>query len=188
MAGSRELALLHCVSSYPAPAADSNLQTIPHLARTFDVVAGLSDHTLGTAVPLAAVALNAAIIEKHFTLSRADGGPDAAFSLEPLELQSLCDGCRSAWEAVGQVSYGPTRSERGSMIFRRSLYVVRDVSKGDPFTADNVRSIRPGYGLPPKHFRDFLDRPAARDIKRGEPLSWDMVKSSSGTENDQSLT
>jgi len=175
LAGARDLALLHCVSGYPTAPADANLRTLAHLAETFEAVPGLSDHTMGIAVSVAAVALGASIIEKHFTLKRSDGGPDAAFSLEPDELAALVSGCRTAWEALGEVNYERTESERGSMVFRRSLYVVRDMAAGEPFTAENVRSIRPGYGLAPKHLPKILARRAVRDLKRGTALAWDMV-------------
>lgn len=175
-AGGGDIVLLHCVSSYPAPAADSNLLTIPDLADRFSVVSGLSDHTLGPAVPIAAVALGAAVIEKHVTLDRAAGGPDAAFSLEAHELKEMIEGVRTAWEARGKSGYDRQASERGNVIFRRSLYVVRDIAAGEPFTADNVRSIRPGFGLAPKHLPQVLGRCAARDLKRGEPLGAAMVE------------
>jgi N-acetylneuraminate synthase len=174
-AGCRSLALLHCVSSYPAPAEQSNLRTIPDLARRFDVVAGLSDHTLGTAVAVAAVSLGAAVIEKHFTLSRADGGPDAAFSLEPAELAQLTADVRTAWAALGAINYEPEPSERANMTFRRSLYVVAPVRAGEVFTRHNVRSIRPGLGLPPKDLPRVLGRSATRDLARGTPLDWSAV-------------
>lgn len=174
-AGGGDIVLLHCVSSYPAPAADSNLLTIPDLAERFSVVSGLSDHTLGAAVPVAAVALGAAVVEKHVTLDRAAGGPDAAFSLEAHELKDMIEGVRTAWEARGKLGYDRQVSERGNVIFRRSLYVVRDVAAGEPFTADNIRSIRPGFGLAPKHLPRVLGRNAVRDLNRGEPLEAMMV-------------
>lgn len=174
--GGGDIVLLHCVSSYPAPASDSNLLTIPDLAKRFSVVAGLSDHTLGVAVPIAAVSLGAAVIEKHVTLSRAAGGPDAAFSLEPDELKEMVEGVRTAWAARGKAGYDRQASERGNVIFRRSLYVVQDVAAGEPLTAENVRSIRPGYGLAPKHLPDVLGRCAARDLRRGDPLDAAMVE------------
>ncbi len=174
-AGDGGIALLHCVSSYPAAPADSNLRTIPLLAETFDTVAGLSDHTIGVAVSLAAVALGAAIIEKHVTLSRADGGVDAAFSLEPAELSELCRGARTAWQALGRAGWGRTESEQGSKEFRRSLYVVADTGAGSVLGEANVRSIRPGYGLAPKHLPEIIGRTAARNLKKGEPLAWDMI-------------
>jgi N-acetylneuraminate synthase len=167
--------LLHCVSGYPTDPADAHLRTIPHLAATFDAVTGLSDHTLGTAVATAAVALGAAVIEKHVTLARADGGPDAGFSLEPAELKQLCDDCRTAWRALGRVDYRRKASERGSKAFRRSLFVVADIAEGQMFRPDNLRSIRPGYGLSPKHLPSVLGRRAARTLRRGTPLSWNMV-------------
>lgn len=174
-AGCRDLALLHCVSAYPAPAEDMNLRTIPHLASAFGVVAGLSDHTLGTAVAVAAVAIGAAVIEKHVTLRRADGGPDSAFSLEPEELRQLVDHCRTAQAALGRVSYTREASERGNLVFRRSLYAVVDISKGDLLSTDNVRSIRPGYGLAPKHLPSIVGRRARTDIKRGTALHWSLL-------------
>jgi len=174
-AGAREIVLLHCTSGYPTPADQMHLRTLPHLASAHGVIAGLSDHTLGTAVAVAAVALGAAVIEKHFTLARADGGPDSAFSLEPDELKRLVADCRDAWAALGQVHYGEVAAEASNRDLRRSLYVVADVAKGEPLTAANVRSIRPGHGLPPKHLGDVIGRPAARDLKRGEPLAWDQI-------------
>jgi len=174
-AGTREIALLHCISSYPAPIEDANLRTIPHLGSAFDVVSGLSDHTPGTAAAVASIALGSSIIEKHFTLSRSDGGPDAAFSLEPMEFQALVDDCKNAWTALGKVHYDSKGSESGSLVFRRSIYVVEDVRKGEALTSKNIRSIRPGYGMAPKHLPLMLGRFAARDLKRGEPLQSDMV-------------
>jgi N-acetylneuraminate synthase len=169
-AGARDLVLLHCVSGYPTPPEEANLHTLEDLQRKFGVVVGLSDHTLGTAVATAAVALGAAVIEKHVTLSRADGGPDAAFSLEPGELRTLVEDCRTAWKAVGEVDYGIKDSEAANRWFRRSLYIVRDVRAGEPFTAENVRSIRPGHGMAPKYLEDVLECVAARDLERGTPL------------------
>ncbi len=174
-AGCRELALLHCVSGYPTPAGDSNLRTIPDLAKRFDVAVGLSDHTEGIAVSVAAIAMGAALVEKHVTLDRADGGPDADFSLEPRELQALTEGCRAAWQALGRVDYTRKPSEKSNMVFRRSLYVVEDVKAGEPFTTRNLRSIRPGYGLAPKHLPEVLGRKARSDVKRGTPFSLDLV-------------
>lgn len=175
-AGCRELALLHCVSGYPTPIEEAHLRTLPDLARRHGAVVGLSDHTRGVEAALASVALGAAIIEKHVTLRRADGGPDAAFSLEPPELRALCDGCRAAWRALGAVDYGRKPSEAPNTVFRRSLYVVRDVAAGETFTAENVRSIRPGFGLPPKHLPEVLGRRAARAIERGTALDWSLVR------------
>jgi pseudaminic acid synthase len=173
--GADGVALLHCVSSYPAPMADANVATVPHLAQAFGCVGGLSDHTPGSAASVAAVVLGGSIIEKHFTLSRGDGGPDAAFSLEPHEFKALVDDCKSAWQAVGRVNYDLLGSERGSVVFRRSLYVVADVEKGEALSAENVRSIRPGHGIAPKHLPDVIGKIASRDIARGEPLAWSML-------------
>lgn len=175
-AGCRDLVLLHCVSAYPAPAEQMNLRTIANLAETFDVVVGLSDHTMGNAVPVAAVALGAAVIEKHVTLARADGGPDSGFSLEPAELRDLVAGCRTAWQALGRVDYTLAVEERGMVQFRRSLYVVRDMAAGEAFTADNVRSIRPGFGLPPKLLPKVLRARARGAIARGTPLGLDLIE------------
>ncbi len=182
-AGCTQLCLLHCISGYPTPPEDSNLRTLPDLAERFSVTVGLSDHTHGIAVPLAAVALGACVIEKHLTLARADGGPDAAFSLEPDELCQLVEGSRVAWAALGGVNYERKESEKGNVIFRRSLYVVADVAEGEPFTASNVRSIRPGCGLAPKHLNQILGRRASRDISRGTPVSLDMAVGSDASDN-----
>ncbi len=173
--GCRELIVLHCTSGYPTPPSESNLLTLPDLARRFDVVAGLSDHTPGIAVPIAAIALGAAVIEKHVTLARADGGPDAAFSLEPDELKALVAGCRIAWEALGAIDYARTESEKGNAQFRRSLYVVADIAAGETFDERNVRSIRPGYGLAPSRLDEVLGRCATCAIARGTPLSDEMI-------------
>lgn len=176
--GCRELALLHCVSAYPAPASDVHLAAIADLTRRFDVVVGFSDHTPGIAVSIAAVALGADLIERHVTLKRADGGPDAAFSSEPDELKSLCEGCREAYAARAAADYGLKPSEAGNRIFRRSLYVVEDVAAGAELTDRNVRSIRPGFGLAPKHLPEVLGKRAARAIARGTPLQWSMLAES----------
>jgi pseudaminic acid synthase len=172
--GSGEIVLLHCISGYPTPPEEANLLTLPDLAERFGAVGGLSDHTLGPEVPVAAVALGAHVIEKHFTLRRADGGPDAAFSLEPEELKQLCDSCRTAWRALGRADYSRKPSEEANAVFRRSLYVVEDIAAGEPFTERNLRAIRPGHGLPPKHLKEFLGRTAKAAVKRGTPLSWDL--------------
>ena len=174
--GALELALLHCVSSYPASIEDSNVATVPHLGQAFGCVSGLSDHTPGSAAAVTSIALGGAIIEKHFTLSRADGGPDAAFSLEPDEFKRLVDDCKNAWRSIGTVNYDLLGSERGNKAFRRSLYAVRDINKGETFTKESVRSIRPGFGLPPKFLPEILGRTAARDVIRGEALSWGAVE------------
>jgi N-acetylneuraminate synthase len=173
--GGRDLILLHCVSGYPTPAEQSNLRRIPELAKQFGCPVGLSDHTLGTEVAIASVVLGACALEKHFTLRRADGGPDSAFSLEPGELRALVHGVRTAFDALG--SGAPTRSEveKGNMIFRRSVYVVRDVAAGETLTADNLRIIRPGYGLPPRDLEKVIGRKARRALARGTALTWDAV-------------
>jgi N-acetylneuraminate synthase len=174
--GAKDLALLYCVSGYPTLAAEANLRTIADLARSFDTVVGLSDHSLGIGVALAGVALGAAIVEKHVTLRRADGGPDSGFSLEPDELAALCAGCRDAHAALGQIRYGGKASESTSRLHRRSIYAVADIAPGEPLTERNVRSIRPGFGLAPKHLPEILGRPAARAIARGTPISWDLLE------------
>ena len=174
--GAAGVALLHCVSAYPAPIDEAYVRTVPDLARRFGVVTGLSDHTPGTAAAVAAVALGAAIIEKHFTLARADGGPDAAFSLEPAEFAALTRDCKAAWSALGSATYDELGSEGAAAGHRRSLYVAAPVKAGETLTARNVRSVRPGYGLAPKHLPGVIGRRAARDLKFGEPLDWNMVE------------
>lgn len=173
--GAGGVALLHCVSDYPARFEDANLAMIPRLAEDFDCVVGLSDHTPGTAAAVAAVALGARIIEKHVTLARADGGPDAEFSLEPDELAALARDCRDAFKAVGVAQYRRSETEAHNRQFRRSLYVVKDVPSGQALTEKDVRSIRPGFGLEPSRLPEILGRHAARALRRGEPLSWDML-------------
>jgi pseudaminic acid synthase len=175
-AGARELVLLACSSAYPSPPETINLRRIPDLAERFGVVAGLSDHTLGTAVPIASVAMGASVIEKHFCLSRAEPGPDSAFSLEPSEFAAMVDAVRTAERALGRPEYGVSAAEQASQVFRRSLFVVKDVKAGERFTAESVRSIRPGNGLHTRHLEEVLGREAARDIARGTPLSWDLVR------------
>ncbi len=175
-AGCKDIVLLHCVSGYPAPPGDSNLRTIADIAERFDAIVGLSDHTLGTAVSVAAVSLGATLIEKHVTLSRADGGPDSSFSLESDELALLVSSCRDAWEALGTVDYERKESEAGNAIFRRSLYVVEDIAAGEIITDAHVRSIRPGFGLAPKHLPQILGRRAKTDIVRGTAVSWYLVE------------
>ena len=174
-AGAPGVVLLHCTSSYPAVMDDANVRTIPDMAARFDCPIGLSDHTPGTAASVAAVALGACVIEKHFTLARADGGPDAAFSLEPAEFTALVADCKAAWHALGRAHYDVLGSERGSLLFRRSLYVTADVKAGQPLTKANVRSVRPGNGMAPGELDKVLGRVAARDLTRGEPLDWAMV-------------
>ncbi|HUA13876.1 MAG TPA: pseudaminic acid synthase [Verrucomicrobiae bacterium] len=174
-AGAREIALLKCTSAYPARADEMNLRTIPELSRRFRVPVGLSDHSMNEAVPVAALALGACIIEKHITLSRIEPGPDSAFSLEPQEFKSMVDALRIAEAALGTVHFGVEGKEAGNRVFRRSLFVVKDVHRGEMFTAENVRSIRPGHGLHTRHLEEVLGRRATRDIERGTPLSWELV-------------
>ena len=171
-AGCAEMLLLHCISAYPAPPEDSNLRVIEDLRRRFGVMAGLSDHSMGNAVALAAVALGAPFIEKHFTLNRSDGGPDSTFSLEPAELRDLVSSSQQAWCALGRVCYGRSTGEEDNIIFRRSLYVVEDIAAGDRLSEHNVRSIRPGHGLAPKHLLEVMGRRAKRDLSRGTALAW----------------
>ena len=174
-AGANQVAVLKCTSAYPAPPEEMNLRTIPHLAKAFGVPVGLSDHSMGIAVPVAAVALGASIIEKHLTLARSDGGPDSAFSLEPPEFKTMVDEIRVAERALGTVRYEVTDIEATGRAYRRSLFVVKDIRAGEPFTAENVRSIRPANGLPPKHLLEVLSRRATQDIKAGTPLDWRHV-------------
>ncbi len=174
-AGAGKIILLKCTSSYPAPSEDSHLRTIPHMRALFDVHVGLSDHTLELGVALAAIALGATVIEKHLTLDRAEGGVDAAFSLEPEEMRQLVTESRRAWQALGGIRYGAGETEEKSLQFRRSLYVVRDMAAGESFTSENVRAIRPGYGLPPKFLDIILGKTVRREIKRGTPVSWDLL-------------
>jgi N-acetylneuraminate synthase len=173
--GTGEFVLLHCVSQYPAAIEDANVRTVPDLGERFQCPSGLSDHTFGSAASVASIALGGSVIEKHFTLARADGGPDSGFSLEPAEFSALVRDCKDAWKALGHVHYDTLGSERTSKTFRRSLYVVKDVKKGERLTKDNIRSIRPGLGLPPVRLWDVLGRTASRDLARGEPLANDMV-------------
>ncbi|MCP1420418.1 N-acetylneuraminate synthase [Pseudomonas laurylsulfativorans] len=175
-AGCKDLVLLKCTSTYPASPANSNLRTIPHLRELFDCQVGLSDHSMGVGVSVAAVALGATVVEKHFTLDRAAGGVDAAFSLEPAELASLVIETERAWQAMGQVHYGVTEAERPSLVYRRSLYVTRDMAAGEPFDGTNTRAIRPGLGLAPKHAPNLLGRRARQAIKRGTALDWSLVE------------
>ncbi len=174
-AGAHQLVLLKCTSGYPAEPEEMNLRTIPHLAQAFGVVAGLSDHTLGGAVPVAAVTLGASVIEKHLTLSRATPGPDSAFSLEPAEFRKMVDDIRVAERALGTIHYGVSEREAASRVFRRSLFAVAEIKAGEAFTPANVRSIRPGHGLHPRHLDNLLTRRAAGDLARGTPLQWSHV-------------
>jgi N-acetylneuraminate synthase len=174
-AGKGGVILLHCTSGYPTPASEANLATMALLSQKFGVPCGLSDHTLGIAVPVAAVALGAAMIEKHYTLRRDEGGPDAEFSLEPDEFKAMVDGVRNAYAALGKPTFQRRPSELANKSVRRSLYVVADIKRGEAFTAANVRSIRPGYGLPPRHLPEVMGRKAATDIARGTPLDWPLI-------------
>jgi N-acetylneuraminate synthase len=174
-AGCKDLVLLKCTSTYPATPANTNILTIPHMRELFGCEIGLSDHTMGVGVSVAAVALGATVIEKHFTLNRADGGVDSTFSLEPQELQALVVETERAWESLGRVSYGATRAEQASLQFRRSLYASQDIAAGEQLTAANVRAIRPGMGLMPKHLDTVLTRKAKVAIKRGTALNWDLL-------------
>ena len=176
-AGAKQIALLKCTSGYPASPDEMNLCTIAHLRETFDVPVGLSDHTTGIAVPVAAVATGACIVEKHLTLSRSIPSPDSAFSLEPPEFKAMVKAIRIAERSLGQVQYQASEQEAKSGAFRRSLFVTRDVKQGEVFTVDNVRSIRPGFGLPPKHAVDIYGKKARTDVKRGMPLEWNMIDS-----------
>ena len=173
--GTKDLVLLKCTSSYPASPEEANLLTIPHMAQAFNCPVGLSDHTMGSAVAIAAVALGAKVIEKHFTLSRAEGGPDGSFSMEPHEFRQMADDIRIVEKALGTVNYSLTEKEKVSKVFRRSLFVVKDVAKGEKFTEENVRSIRPGYGLHPRHLPHILNKKSKQVIKKGTPLVWDLI-------------
>lgn len=175
-AGCKELALLHCISSYPAPIEQANLRQIPELAKRFDVVAGLSDHTMGTTASVAAVALGACLIEKHFTLSRADKGPDSEFSLEPDDLVRLCADTRDAWLALGQAGFARQPAEAGSKVFRRSIYFIRDLPAGAIVGPDDIRRIRPGMGLAPKHFDQIVGRRLKQAVTRGTATAWELFE------------
>lgn len=174
-AGCKDLVLLKCTSTYPASASNTNVSTIPHMRTLFGCQVGLSDHTMGVGVSVAAVALGATVVEKHFTLRRADGGVDSAFSLEPEELKSLVVETRRAWEALGKVAYGPTEAERKSLVFRRSLYIAKDMRAGEVLTSENLRVVRPGMGLHPRYYEDLLGRKVRQDLKMGTAVSWDLI-------------
>jgi len=174
--GCQELVVLHCVSGYPAPAEQYNLRTIADIAQRFDVLSGLSDHTIDNATAVTSVALGACLIEKHVTMDRNGGGADDSFSLEPSELKALCQDTKTAWQALGNVNYERTEAEKGNVKFRRSLYVVKDIKAGEELTADNVRSIRPGFGLAPKHYEAVLGRKVTRALSRGTALSFGMIE------------
>lgn len=178
--GTKEIILLHCISAYPASPVDMHLATIPDMKKRFGTHVGLSDHTLGTDVAIAAVALGACVIEKHFTLRRADGGPDSSFSLEPKELSALVKSVRTVEQAMGKPSYKQSADEKTNIIFRKSLFVVKDIKKGERFTPENVRSIRPGNGMAPRFYRSILGRRATRDIKRATPLRGNLIASWKG--------
>lgn len=173
--GCRDIVLLKCTSTYPASPESTNILTVPHMRELFGCEVGLSDHTMGIGVAVASVALGASVIEKHFTLSRADGGVDSTFSMEPDEMRSLVIESERAWQALGKVSYGPTEVESKSLVFRRSLYIVQDMKAGEKLTKENVRAIRPGYGMPPKYFPVLLGRSVRKSLKKGTPLSWDLL-------------
>jgi N-acetylneuraminate synthase len=175
-AGCQNLILLKCTSSYPSTPKDTNLLTIPHLRDLFDdIQVGLSDHTLGIGVAVASVALGATVIEKHFTLNRADGGVDAAFSMEPQEMKQLVIETERAWQAMGKISYGVTPAEQKSLIFRRSLYIAQNMQSGDILTPDNLRAIRPGQGLPPKYYNLLLGKKIKVDVQAGTPVKWELL-------------
>jgi pseudaminic acid synthase len=174
-AGNNEIVLLKCTSSYPAPIEEANLLTIQDMKRVYGVVTGLSDHTMGITAPIVAATLGAMLIEKHFILDRSIGGPDAAFSLEPTEFTSMVRGVREAEKALGEITYSLTKKSRSGRVFSRSLFVVEDIRKGDEFTNQNIRSIRPGYGLHPKFLDEILGKKAQSDLKRGTPLTWEMI-------------
>jgi len=174
-AGCKDLVLLKCTSTYPASPANSNILTIPHMRQLFQCEVGLSDHTMGVGVSVAAVAHGATVIEKHFTLSRAEGGVDSAFSLEPHELTMLVQETRRAWESLGKPTYGPTEAEKKSLVFRRSIYVSRDIKAGESFTLENLRIVRPGKGLAPRFLEWILGRNAKTDLKMGTPFHWDCL-------------
>ncbi|GAA0556707.1 pseudaminic acid synthase [Halomonas salifodinae] len=171
-AGCGQLAILHCVSGYPAPPEDYNLCTIPDMVERFGLVTGLSDHTIDNTTAITSVALGASLIEKHFTLDRNGGGPDDSFSLEPAELAALCRDAKTAWQALGQIDYGRKSSEKGNVQFRRSLYFVKDLKAGEVITKDAVKSVRPGFGVAPKYLNELIDRKLKSDVVKGDPVTW----------------
>jgi pseudaminic acid synthase len=174
-AGCSDLVLLKCTSTYPASPENTNIITLPHLQDLFKTQVGLSDHTMGIGTSIASVALGATVIEKHFTLSRDEGGVDSAFSIEPDELKALVVESKRAWQSLGHIQYGPTEKEKASLAFRRSLYIAEDIQKGTTLSVKNLRAIRPGFGLPPKYYELFLGKPVNQDIKKGTPMSWDLI-------------
>lgn len=175
-AGCNDLILLKCTSTYPASPKDTNIRTIPHLSQLFNCQVGLSDHTMGIGVAVASVALGATVIEKHFTTSRADGGVDSAFSLEPEEVKALVIESKRAWQALGEISYTITKKEKGSLQFRRSLYITQDIKAGQTLSKENLRTIRPGLGLPPKYYDVLLGRKVKQDAVKGTPVTWDIIE------------
>ena len=176
-AGCSQLVLLKCTSTYPASPRNSNLLTIPHMRELFGCEVGLSDHTMGVGTAIAAVACGASVIEKHFTISRAEGGVDSAFSLEPVELATLVEESERAWMSLGVVTYGPTEAEMQSLIFRRSLYVAEDMRRGERFTSKSLRVVRPGKGLHPRFYQQLLGKPVIRDVRKGTPVDWSIIGS-----------
>ena len=174
--GNNELILLHCISGYPTPVEQCNLMTIPDMKNCFGLPVGLSDHTLGIEVSIASIALGASVIEKHVTLNASDKGPDSEFSIEPDQLNSLCIKCKSAWEALGSAGYERKPVEKDNIKFRRSIYVVRDIDSGEALTKENIRRIRPGYGLPPKYFNELIGKRVKSRIEKGTPLDWGMLE------------
>ena len=174
-AGCKDLILLKCTSTYPASPENTNILTVPHLRELFDCEVGLSDHTMGIGVSVASVALGATVIEKHFTLNRSDGGVDSTFSMEPAEMRQLVIETERAWQALGEIRYGPTHAENDSVQFRRSLYIVQDLKAGEVLTRENVRAIRPGYGLPTKYLEQIIGRSVRRDVARGTALTWGLI-------------
>lgn len=178
--GCQDIILLHCISAYPAPLEQSNLLTIPDLSKKFNVLSGLSDHTLGVSASITAVALGACFIEKHFTLNRNDDGPDSKFSIEPSELSELCQKTKEAWKSLGSPGYQRIESEKENSVFRRSIYFVKDINKGDVISPMNIKRIRPGYGLAPKYYEQLIGRKLTRDVKRGEPVFWEDIGDTNG--------
>ena len=175
MRETKQVCILKCTSTYPATPENTNIRTIPNMRDTFGCEVGLSDHTMGCGVAVAAVALGAVLVEKHFTLARGDGGVDSAFSLEPAEFQMLRDETERAWQSLGSITYGGTEAESGSRQFRRSLYVAQDMQAGETFSEKSLRSVRPGYGLAPKYYDVLLGKQVNRALKKGTPVSWDMI-------------
>lgn len=174
--GNDQVILLHCVSGYPTPIAESNIQTMVDLKKRFGTIIGLSDHTLSTSVAVASIALGAALVEKHYTDDRNNEGPDSAFSLEPAELKTLVDHCNEAYESIGEIGYSRKESEEKSVVFRRSIFFVKDIKAGEVVTEEHIRRIRPGYGLKPKHFNEVVGKKVTADITRGTPVSWDNLE------------